>query len=173
MKFVFFVFIEVVLTSLLCSCSINKARSDDYLFINGHGKVISLSDAGAIIDDDYYVATDCSVEGFKCKKYGKLFAIISPEFCDQIEDYEWSGAGVGSFLMAVTPHDSSDALLSTTFGGWVSFGYAGSRGVVALYYDRGQKLGEKEVWYSTDYVDQENTVYKKVGLSNFMPCSSR
>lgn len=162
----------LVVSACCCGCAAKSLRSlEKHVFVNGYGDSISLTDSCTFVAGKYYLAESCSTEHIRCEKYGSLFAIMVPFLCHDIGDYRWSGNGVDSFLMALTPHDSNDVLLSTTYGGWISFSYEASSGVTELYYDPLAKLGVKENWFWSDSIDLEKIRYKKIGSLKFMPCS--
>jgi len=174
MKFSSFTFGWAALIIFTCSygCAAKTQHlTDKYVFVNGYGETISITYSGAVVAGNYYPAKKCSTGSITCIKYGSLFAVMAPLYCDNIDDYKWSGDGVSTFLMAVTPHNPKNVLLSTTYGGWVSFGYDGEGGVTELYYDPSAQIGVKEIWYGTDYTDLKKVVYKKMGARKFMPCA--
>jgi hypothetical protein len=161
----------VLLLVLTNSASAEDGEIQKYIFQNGRGEKIILTDSGVTIKKQFYQAKSCSRDGFICTKYGSLFALLTPLSCSIIEDYKWHVHGVTSFIIALSPHDPHDVLLSTNFGGHVSFGYTGKGGISYLFYDPKIRIGDRSVWRNIDHVDLEKVRFKKVSGKILFPCS--
>lgn len=153
--------------------SAKRHEAQKYIFQNAHGDKIIITSMGATINGQFQLAKSCSHAGFNCVKYGETFAIVTPLSCDSIDDYKWSVDGVNSFIIALSPHDPDDVLVSTNYGGLVSFGYRGKGGVSYLFYDPAIRIGVRSDWQEIDHVDLDKVRYKKIHGGTLFPCKAK